>query len=140
MNRKLGSLVFSVLSAAVYAVEFGSPFVDGAVLQRDRPVRVWGFTAAGERVKVCFAGLTRICHADEARRWKATLTPMPADATSRELSAEGESDRAVVRDVVVNRTRETRRFSLETPDIRAEGVLPPLSWKKIQAVGVSFHD
>ncbi|MBE6397530.1 MAG: hypothetical protein E7046_11060 [Lentisphaerae bacterium] len=42
--------------------------------------------------------------------------------------------------VVVNRTRETRRFSLETPDIRAEGVLPPLSWKKIQAVGVSFHD
>ena len=33
--------------------------------------------------------------------------------------------------VVVNRTRQERAYALTTPDIRAEGCLPPLSWKLI---------
>ena len=42
-----------VIAAALssYALELGSPFVDGAVLQRDKPVRVWGFSVPGEQVK-----------------------------------------------------------------------------------------
>jgi len=84
-----------------FALELGSPFVDGAVLQRDKPVRVWGFSAPGERVKVSFAGQIRECAADADGRWEAVLTPMPVDATSRELIAESQSGRIVVRDVVV---------------------------------------
>ncbi|MBR4258370.1 MAG: alpha/beta hydrolase fold domain-containing protein [Kiritimatiellae bacterium] len=90
-----------VAAFSSYALELGSPFVDGAVLQRDKPVRVWGFSVPGEQVKVSFAGQERCCVAGEDGRWTAVLTPMPADATSRELVAESPSGRLVVRDVVV---------------------------------------
>lgn len=84
-----------------FALELGSPFVDGAVLQREKPVRVWGWAEKGERVVVTFAGQERTCVAGADGRWETVLTPMAADATSRELVAESASGRLVVRDVVV---------------------------------------
>ena len=84
-----------------FALELGMPFSDGSVLQCDKPVRVWGRTESGETVNVSFAGQKRLAIADAAGRWEATLTPMPADATLRELVAESKSGRIVIRDVAV---------------------------------------
>ena len=38
------------------AVKFAAPFTDGAVLQREAKVPVWGTADAGEAVTVTFAG------------------------------------------------------------------------------------
>jgi len=55
-----------------------SLFRDRAVLQRDRPVRVWGWTAPGETVDVSIAGSTATARADANGKWLATLSPMNA--------------------------------------------------------------
>lgn len=101
MKRLIFSFVAFLAASSAFALELGSPFVDGAVLQREKPVRVWGWAEKGERVTVTFAGQARTGVAGADGRWEAVLTPMAADATSRELVAEGASGRLVVRDVVV---------------------------------------
>ena len=58
MNNR-GVFLWAVVLAArpvVAALELGAPFADGAVLQRDRDVPVWGWAEAGREVVVSFAG------------------------------------------------------------------------------------
>jgi sialate O-acetylesterase len=64
-------------------------FRDGAVLQRDKPVPVWGRTEAGGKVTVTFAGQTKTATADARGRWQVKLDPMPASAEGRSLKISG---------------------------------------------------
>jgi hypothetical protein len=83
---------FSALAAqADVAKDFSKPleaeivpaplFRDGAVLQRDKPVPVWGRTEAGGKVIITFAGQTKTATADARGRWQVKLDPMPATAS-----------------------------------------------------------
>lgn len=51
-------------------------FQDGAVLQRDRPVNVWGRAAPNAEVTVSFAGNVTNAHADNKGHWTAVLPAM----------------------------------------------------------------
>jgi len=53
-------------------------FTDNAVLQRDVPLRVWGWTAPGAAVKVGLAGKETTAKAKADGRWMATLGALPA--------------------------------------------------------------
>ena len=46
----------NLVGAFLAAVQLASPFADHMVLQRDKPVPVWGGGAPGESVAVAFAG------------------------------------------------------------------------------------
>ncbi len=65
-------------------------FSDHAVLQRDRPIAVWGQATAGEFVTVSLAGTMAQVQADAAGRWSATLPALPAGGPFV-LSAQGSS-------------------------------------------------
>ncbi len=56
----------------------GPLFQDHAVLQRDRPIVIWGTAAGGERVTVSLDGRQATAAADVAGRWTATLPAMAA--------------------------------------------------------------
>jgi sialate O-acetylesterase len=74
------SAVFPValtLTAAA-AVQLPNLFSDHAVLQRDRPVRIWGWAHEGENVTVRFHGQTVTAQTDPAGDWEAWLKPEPA--------------------------------------------------------------
>ncbi|WP_295930098.1 sialate O-acetylesterase [uncultured Xanthomonas sp.] len=75
-------------------------FQDHAVLQRDRPLLVWGDAAPGATVSVTFARQSVSARADAGGRWHATFKPVaaggPYDMTVRAGQA-----RQVVRDVLV---------------------------------------
>ena len=62
-------------------------FTDNCILQRDRPVPIWGWGKPGERVTVEFAGQKKTITADVAGKWRVTLDPLPASQEPRELSA-----------------------------------------------------
>jgi sialate O-acetylesterase len=53
-------------------------FGDHAVLQRERPIAVWGQAAAHELVTVTLASSTVHAQADAEGAWRATLPAMPA--------------------------------------------------------------
>ena len=78
-------------------VKLAAPFTDGAVLQRDARVPVWGTGAAGESVRVAFAGQARTTTVCADGRWRVDLDPMPACREGRTLTANG----VTVRDVLV---------------------------------------
>jgi sialate O-acetylesterase len=53
-------------------------FDDHAVLQRDRPIPVWGTADPNANVTLSLASNTVTAHADASGSWKATLPEMPA--------------------------------------------------------------
>ncbi|MCE9630585.1 MAG: hypothetical protein K8S94_07690 [Planctomycetia bacterium] len=81
-------------------------FGDRMVVQRDRPVHVWGTAVAGETVTVEFAGQTKSAATDAAGTWQLTLDPLPANAAGQTLTvrigdAKPGSNRRVFTDVLV---------------------------------------
>ena len=64
-------------------------FQTNMVLQRDKPVAIWGWADPGETVGVSFAGQTQKTKADKDRTWKVTLAPMPANAVPQVLTVQG---------------------------------------------------
>ncbi len=60
-------------------------FSDGMVLQREKPVPVWGWSKSGEKVTVAFAGQRHTATADEDGYWRVTLAKMPANVTPQSL-------------------------------------------------------
>ena len=48
------------------------------VLQRDRPIHIWGWAAPGETVSVEMRGVSRATAADELGKWSLYLPPAPA--------------------------------------------------------------
>jgi sialate O-acetylesterase len=53
-------------------------FTDHAVLQRDRPIPVWGRAQPGEEVTVTLSGATKRVHADAEGRWSVDMPEQPA--------------------------------------------------------------
>lgn len=81
-------------------VRLASLFTDHAVLQRDRPVPVWGTAEAGEEVAVTFAGQTARARAAADGCWRVVLGAMPARSEGGDLVASGRNVVAI-HDVVV---------------------------------------
>jgi sialate O-acetylesterase len=63
---------------AAAAVQVPNLFSDHAVLQRDQPVRIWGWAHEGENVTVQFHSQTVAAQTDPAGNWEAWLKPEPA--------------------------------------------------------------
>src|SRR5262249_42742039 len=64
---------------------------DHMVLQRDRPLPIWGWADAGEQVTVELAGQKATATADAKGNWKGTLPAMKADGTARTLTVIGKN-------------------------------------------------
>jgi sialate O-acetylesterase len=82
--------------APVLAPVFG----DHAVLQREKPVPVWGTAAPGETVTVTFHGQSAAAAAGPDGRWSVTLGPFAASADPSDLTVAGRSS-LVLHDIVV---------------------------------------
>lgn len=59
------------------------------VLQRDKPVAIWGTASAGETVIVKFAGQEKKIVTDTSGNWMVMFAPMPASAQGREMLISG---------------------------------------------------
>ncbi|MBF0243906.1 MAG: hypothetical protein HQL31_01370 [Planctomycetes bacterium] len=70
----------SLLSLALAADStiMGSPFTDNMVLQRDQPLKIWGWSAPGKTITVSLAGQAVGATADKAGYWLAVLKPLAA--------------------------------------------------------------
>lgn len=71
-------LLAAVLRADGAAIDLAAIFGDGMVLQRDRPIRIWGRAPAGAGLTVSLAGKSATTRADERGAWEAELPALPA--------------------------------------------------------------
>lgn len=68
-------------------------FQSNMVIQRDKPITIWGWAAAGEKVTVTFDGKQQSATAAKDRSWKVTLTPLPASNQPREMTVQGKDEK-----------------------------------------------
>lgn len=100
----IAALFFCVsMLAAVSAraeIRLARIFSDGVVLQRQKPVPVWGWANPGESLNVAFNGQTKSVTADGSGKWTVAFAPMEAGGPF-ELKVSAASGNLTVKDVLV---------------------------------------
>lgn len=109
-------ILISTILASAFAltafceVHLGTPFSNGAVLQRGLPLPIWGQATPGMSVDVSFAGQRVEAVANEKGDWKVVLRPLATsksgqDIAVREVAGSGPDarvlDKKTVSDVLV---------------------------------------
>jgi sialate O-acetylesterase len=92
--------VGAVATAAAAEPRLAAPFGDHAVLQRGRPIAIWGSAEPGERVTVTLGEAGRAVTADRSGAWRVELPAMPAGGP-HVLAATSPAGRAQASDVLV---------------------------------------
>lgn len=102
MNRFSSPVIIALALAAAARADVKLPavFSDNMVLQRGEPVAVWGTAAAGEEVKVEFAGQISKTKASEKGKWKAVLSSMKASDKPADLMVTGKN-KITIKNVLV---------------------------------------
>lgn len=93
-------------------------FQSNMVLQRDKPISIWGWADPGENVTVSFAGNSGSATAGQDRAWKVTLDAQPVNATSQAMTIKGKSktltlDNILLGDVWILGGQSNMEFPLE---------------------------
>ena len=98
----VGLVVLMVLLVPTASAQLRLPLVlsDGAVLQRDRPVPIWGWAAPGAEVSVALGGADARATAGADGRWRVEMPPMPAGGAGT-LTVTSGGERAEARDLLV---------------------------------------
>lgn len=76
-------------------------FDNNMVLQRDKPVRIWGSANPQEKVKIEFGGQVKSAVADKQGEWSVYLDPMPVNAQPGEMKVSGKSSSVQFTNVLV---------------------------------------
>ncbi len=86
----LPCLALLCLGVSAYADVIPAPlFTDNAVLQRDKPIPVWGKADAGEKVTVTLGAQTVETTAGADGKWMVKLAALPAQTEGAELIIKG---------------------------------------------------
>jgi sialate O-acetylesterase len=97
-------LVIAAASAPAFAADqplLASMFQDHAVLQRDRPIPIWGRAQPGEKVDVDLAGHTTSAVADANGRWRLDAPAMPAGGPFKLTARGAHGETQAIDDVLV---------------------------------------
>lgn len=76
-------------------------FQSNMVIQRDKPIRVWGWATGGEDVAVSFAGHRQAARAEPAGTWAVELPAVPANATPQRMVIEGRDKTITLENILV---------------------------------------
>ena len=86
---------------ATAEVRMPSVFGNNMVLQRDKPVSIWGWADAGEKVTVSFADQAMTATATDTGEWSLQLEPLETSFKGQTLECRGESNKHTFTDVLV---------------------------------------
>ncbi len=95
-----------ICSEVIYPTPADSPFsvssyfASGMVLQREKPITVWGNAPVGEEVVVELKG-ERVTACSQTGKWEAVLPAMPADNVGAELTVSCGNESKVFSDVLI---------------------------------------
>ena len=83
------------------AIELGSPFRDNAVLQREMPLPVWGWSKPGATITVEFAGQKKSTKAGADGKWMLKLKPLKASAEPAEMVIQDSENQVLLKNILV---------------------------------------
>ena len=89
------------VSKATAGVRLAGIFADHMVLQREQPVKIWGWADKGQQVRVEFAGQAVETSAAGDGAWAVTLKSLEATQREKSLRVESGDQSIVINDVLV---------------------------------------
>ena len=119
-------------------------FQTNMVLQRDKPITVWGWADPGERVTVTFGDGEQTADAGEDRTWKVVLSEMPANADPQRMKVAGRTksltlDNILIGDVWVLGGQSNMEFELAKVENGALEIVSA-NFPKIRILTVPFAE
>jgi sialate O-acetylesterase len=91
MKQAVLPLILALCALNAHAeVRLAEVFGEHMVLQRDRPLRLWGQATPGQTLKVSFAGRQARAQAGSNGRWQVQFPPLPAGGPHR-LQVQGDT-------------------------------------------------
>ncbi|WP_375447582.1 sialate O-acetylesterase [uncultured Fibrella sp.] len=101
MKTRFSLFLFLLTSVTSFGqVRMARLFTDHVVLQRQKPIPVWGWARPREAVKVTLAGQTQQVKSDDTGKWLVRFTPLEAGGPHT-LSATAKSGSASASDVLI---------------------------------------
>lgn len=95
------SLLLTGISSIAFAdVRPAALFSDHMVLQREKPIPVWGTSGAGERITVLLNNMKVSTRAGKNGRWMIKLRALPAGGPYN-MEIRGKKDRILIRDLYI---------------------------------------
>ena len=88
-------------STSALALNLPRFFSDNMVLQRNMPLKIWGWADPGQDVEVSFAGQKMASKAGSDGRWAVTLAPVPANAEPADMSVSAGDKKISIKNVLV---------------------------------------
>lgn len=76
-------------------------FQSHMVVQRDKPLAVWGWAAPGDTVSVSFAGASAEANAGDDRAWRVALPAVAANGAPQTMTVRGGGAEIVLEDILV---------------------------------------
>lgn len=76
-------------------------FQSNMVVQRDKPIPIWGWAAPGESITVAFGEKTQSVTAAPDRSWQVALPAMPASSAPRTITVRGKTDSIELTNILV---------------------------------------
>ena len=131
-----GTLLFLCPTArAGQELRMPNIFGDHMVLQRDQPIRLWGWAGQGQGITVAFAGQTHTATPGADGRWSVTLNALPVESSGRILTVKSATSTLSFEDVLIGdvwlcggqsnmewRLRSTRDADVEIPSANYPGI------------------
>lgn len=97
----LMACIICTAGKAVAQVYVSKAFSNNMVLQRNKPVPVWGIAPAGQTVTVQFAGQRQQTIADTAGKWNAVLHQLPAQTVPQYMVITAGKDTISLKNILV---------------------------------------
>ena len=91
----------TVVPAIAEGLSVHNLFQSNMVLQREKPITIWGWALAGEEVTVSFAGKTQTAKAGADRSWKVIFPAMPASVEPMQMTIKGKAATLTLDNILV---------------------------------------
>ncbi|MEQ9411228.1 MAG: sialate O-acetylesterase [Fuerstiella sp.] len=122
------SILTALLSLSAVNADVRLPAVldSHMVIQRDQPVRIWGWADAEERVTVTLGSESQTVTAGDDGRWLVAMKAQKADGIARQISVAGKNE-VVLEDVLVGEVwigsgQSNMEWQLKNTDGAAEAI------------------
>jgi len=102
LSLSLSLAIASCTGATAGTLKTHRIFSSNMVIQRDKPITIWGWGEPGGTVTVQFGEETTETTADaDSGRWEVTFLALPANATGQKLTARSDGEKIEVDNIVI---------------------------------------
>ena len=91
----------TVVPAVAEGLSVHNLFQSNMVLQREKPITIWGWALENEEVTVSFGGQTRTTKAGADRSWKVIFPAMPASGEPMQMTIKGKAATLTLDNILV---------------------------------------